>query len=351
MEFGPSMSYQVRVTKRKFKKGRFFTILILFIILVAAIVFLFKGGIVKKINSVFSSSTTQQNVGTTTNSSTVAGTTQKESTVKSAATSTESSLSNSAETTKVNVVKDYKKLKSELENYIKGFQGQYGVCFIDLDNGSEFGINASDAYIAASTVKVPINLYLFKKIEDGSINPTDTMVYQAKDKEGGTGYIQTKKLGSKYTIRELSKLSIQVSDNVAVNMLIRLIGKQNYKDFMKQMGGQVVTDKNISCPKDMAVYLKNVYAFNKSNPTLGGELIGYLENTVFNDRIPKLLPKDIKVAHKIGNQVAAIHDVGIVYAEKPYIIAVMSKNASEAEGYNVIANISKKVYDFMTNSK
>jgi len=249
--------------------------------------------------------------------------------------------------------KELSELKSELESYIKKFKGQYGIYYINLVSGEEFGINDSSVYIAASTVKIPLNLYLFKKIENGSVNPENRMTYLERDYEGGTGSIQYKKVGSTYTVRELSKLSIEVSDNVATNMLLRLLGRKNLKDYMRKLGGTVVEDnKNVSCPKDMALYMKKVYEFYKSNKELGGELVRYLENTIFNERIPKLLPKEVKVAHKIGNQVGAIHDVGIVFAEKPYVISVMSKNIeSETEAYDIIANISKKVYDFTVSEK
>ncbi len=238
--------------------------------------------------------------------------------------------------------------KSELEEYISAFKGQYGIYYWDLNTDVSFGINENDEYLAASTVKIPINLYLFNKIKDGEIDPEEKLVYtKSTDYEGGTGSIQYNKDGTEYTIRELSALSIKESDNVAVNMLIRKLGRQNYKDFMKQSGGVVVTEKNVSCPSDMALYMKGIYDFYNENPDVGGELIDSLQNTIFNDRIPKLLPKEVKVAHKMGNQVGALHDVGLVFADRPYIIAVMSKNINEAEGNDVIANISRKAYDFV----
>ena len=45
-----------------------------------------------------------------------------------------------------------------------------------------------------------------------------------------------------------------------------------------------------------------------------------LQNTMWNDRINALLPKDVKVAHKIGNFQGVCNDVGIVFAEEPYIL-------------------------------
>jgi len=246
--------------------------------------------------------------------------------------------------------RNYDDLKSELEAYVSRFTGQYGIYFVDLVSGYEFGINDTDEYTAASTVKVPLNYYVYKKIESGEVDAQDTIEYIEDDFEGGTGILQTKKLeGKSFTIKYLLKLSIVYSDNIATNMLLRHFGRKNLKNFMRTLGGTVVDDnKNVSCPKDMAIYLKEVYRFCNENKELGKEFKSNLCNTVYNDRLPKLLPKNVKVAHKIGDQIQAVHDVGIIYADNPYILAVMSKGViSDEESRNVIAQVSKKVYDFM----
>ncbi|HOQ01435.1 MAG TPA: class A beta-lactamase-related serine hydrolase [Acetivibrio clariflavus] len=245
---------------------------------------------------------------------------------------------------------DYDKLKSELEEYVSKYTGQYGIYFVDLVSGYEFGINDTDEYTAASTIKVPLNYYIFKKIEAGEVDPEDTIAYKEEDFEGGTGILQSKKLtGKSFTIRYLLKVSIIYSDNIATNMLLRHFGRKNFKNYLRTLGATVVDDnKNVSCPKDMAVYLKNIYEFCNENNELGKELKYNLCNTVYNDRLPRLLPKDVKVAHKIGDQIQAVHDVGIIYADNPYILAVMSKGViSDEESRSVIAQVSKKVYDFM----
>lgn len=250
-----------------------------------------------------------------------------------------------------------KGLKKSISTYIGEQTGVFGVYYLNLSDGSQFGINDTEVFVAASTIKIPINLYLFKKIEAGDVSKTDKVTYLSRDYESGTGDLQYKSKGTSYTVDELSKLSIELSDNVATNMLQRFLGGRSViRGYMKELGGIVTYgDKNITCAKDMALYMKKVYEFSISNPELGGHLVDYFENTIFNDRIPKLLPKDIKVAHKIGNFWSeewgvALHDIGIVYADKPYIISVMTKKADEDETYDAIANISKMVYDYTANS-
>jgi beta-lactamase class A len=241
-------------------------------------------------------------------------------------------------------------LKDWLENYIKGFEGKYGIYYYNLIDNEEFGINDEDEFTAASTIKIPLNLYLYEKIKSGNVNPDGILSYQKQDYETGTGIIQSQSFGKKYTVRELSKLSIEISDNVAANMLFRFLGAYNVKEYMRQKGAKVVYDeKNISSPRDMGLYMKLVYEFYKENSTIGDELMSFFLNTKFNDRLPALLPETVKVAHKIGTQVKVFNDVGIVFAQKPYIVSVMTDNINEAEAANVIANISKKIFDYVNN--
>jgi len=244
---------------------------------------------------------------------------------------------------------DTTEIVSELKSYIEKYEGIYGIHFLSLFDDTEFGINDTEEYDAASTTKIPLNLLVFKRIEERLIDPENTMIYTEEDYSGGTGSIQYAEVGTEYTIRELCRLSIVESDNVATNMLKRLIGGgEVYRWFMKQSGGLVVDyNKNVSCPRDMSLYLKMAHEFYISNKELGGELIDYLSNTVLDGRLNKLLPSDVTVAHKIGTQLRAVHDVGIIYSKKPYILSVMSKDVNEDEAPDVIANISKKVYEFV----
>lgn len=242
-------------------------------------------------------------------------------------------------------------LKADIASYITNYRGQYGIYYYDLTTGEEFGDNDQDEYPAASTLKIPLNLYLYNRIRSGAVNPDATLAYLKDDYEDGTGSIRYAKVGTKYTIRELSRLSIVDSDNVAANMLIRFLGLQNLKDYMKRVGGSVVVaGENISSPKDMGLYMKLVYEFCKTQGALGNELMSSFLGSDFDDRIPEGLPDSVKVAHKIGNEVGVINDVGVVFADKPYIIAVMSKGVNEAEAPSVIAHISKTVYDAVSAS-
>ncbi len=247
--------------------------------------------------------------------------------------------------------KDYSKLKENIMAYLNNQEGKYSVYFYSINTGGEININADEEFIAASTIKFPINLYLYTKFMSGELSPDDKMTYEDQDYEEGTGDIQYGKKGESYTLGDLSTRSIVDSDNVAINMLIRLLGRSNIYDYRDKIAGHAINRSgNYSTPREMGEYLKEAIRLQKAYPGKVDKLFDDMKHTIFNDRLPAKLPQSVEVAHKIGTQVSAVHDIGVVYGDNPYIIAVMSKDVNEDVAPEVIATINKMVFDF-ENSK
>ncbi|HPJ22243.1 MAG TPA: serine hydrolase, partial [Clostridia bacterium] len=123
-------------------------------------------------------------------------------------------------------------LKGYIQRYFGMFDGRYGLTFVDIESGNSFDIAAYDQYIAASTSKLPINLYLFKKIAEGELDFDIVMEYLEEDLEYGTGRIIKGNYGDKYTVAQLVEYSLVYSDNCAINMIIRLCGRDNILNYM-----------------------------------------------------------------------------------------------------------------------
>ncbi|MCK5759412.1 MAG: serine hydrolase [Clostridiales bacterium] len=242
-------------------------------------------------------------------------------------------------------------LEEYIERYFARFDGRYGITFIDIESGASFGLNEIDKFIAASTSKLPINLYLFKLIEEGIVDPEMEMEYIEDDREWGTGKIIKGEYGDVYTVSQLIEYSLTLSDNCAINMIIRLCELDNILAYMKDLGAIInYGDRHRTCPADMAVFTRELYDKYKENPELYGIMINYLDNTLWSDRIDKYLPKDLVIPHKIGNYLSqnAYNDVGIVYADRPYIVSIMSEQTNEnLEAIDVLADVSLIIYNFM----
>lgn len=160
------------------------------------------------------------------------------------------------------VPRTLEELKKTLEKYIAQQSGRYGLYFINLVTGEEFGINDREKYIAASTTKLPMNLLLYKKIAAGEIDFDEKLVYLEEDFEPGSGVIQKSPFGTEYTVRETARLSVVYSDNCAINMIIRLLGIENIRQYMLDIGGTIYYGRDHrSCPYDLAVYARELTAF------------------------------------------------------------------------------------------
>ena len=242
-------------------------------------------------------------------------------------------------------------LKEQIQEMINGFSGTYGITFVNLATGERIGINDTSEYIAASTSKFPMNVLLWKRVAAGEIDPEMMLVYKQEDFESGTGIIQAEPFGTEYSVRTTSKYSIIHSDNCGINMIIRLLNIEDIRQYLRDLGGVVEYGaRHRSCPSDMANVAVDLYQFYYENPVIAGELIEYLENTDWNDRINLSLPKEIKVAHKIGNQTKTANDVGVIFASEPYVLSVMTDNVDFGAACKNIAELSKMIYNFLEES-
>lgn len=219
--------------------------------------------------------------------------------------------------------------------------GTYGVYFEDQLTGQSFSINGDASFPAASTFKIPLTLYLYiNKI------PLDqTVTYQNTFYEDGTGSLQTSiKEGDQFSLRTLASLAIRESDNIAANMILATIGRNNILSFEQMLGGTTPSSKttNYTSAHDLGEFIRKCQSYPS--------LLNDLENTIYNDRIPAGIPPEITVAHKIGTFPGGVfNDVGIIFARRPFVLAVVSKNVnSEDEAAEVIANISTLCYNLVS---
>ena len=228
--------------------------------------------------------------------------------------------------------------------------GLYGVYVYELDSGDSYGINTDIRFEAASTIKVPILIKLYKEIELGRVNREQKLSYIPADYEEGTGSIQMTGFGSEWTVSELAAKMMKESDNVAKNMLFRLLGYSEVETFAAEHGSEFDIYYNETTPRDMGNLLRLIYGNGVVGPELSREMIGLMVDTEFEDRLPRYLD-GVTVAHKIGTLGDGVSDVGIVLAdERPFVICFYSSGSgSEATAAGTIALIAATVYAYEVN--
>lgn len=234
----------------------------------------------------------------------------------------------------------------DLEKSIRTFLGEninkYGIVYYDINSKKFISINGDKQFLAASTVKVPINMLTYDMIQDKKIDIDEKLKYRKADFEGGAGMLQGTDLSKPIAIQKLSDYSIRYSDNIAINMLLRKVGNENRYDYLEKITGHPIDHKgNYTTPMDSFKILERLYV-NPNKNKYYSILIESMKKTEYHDRIDKYIPKEI-VAHKIGDYAEYVNDMAIVCNDKPYILVVLTKNVVGA--HESIAKVSKMIYE------
>jgi len=233
-------------------------------------------------------------------------------------------------------------LEQEIRTLLGDDVDKFGMVYYDINSEKSIEINGDKQFVAASTIKVPINMLMYDMIQDKKISINEKLKYEDSDYEDGAGVLQGAELNNPISIKTLSDYSLIYSDNIAINMLLRKVGKENRYDYIEKIVGHpIVYDGNNTTPQDSFRILQRLY-LNPDNNEYYSAMIETMKKTEYNDRIDKYIPKQI-VAHKIGDFAEYVNDVAIVCKENPYILVVFTKELPEA--CEVIGQVSKIIYD------
>lgn len=248
--------------------------------------------------------------------------------------------------------KDPKILNNKLAEIIGDKWTGYSIYVKSLNTDFIMGINENNVFEAASINKLPILAAVYYLAQKGSVDLDKIITLQASDiQDYGTGSIRYDPPGSTYTIRELAKLMMKKSDNTAAYILSRyVIGNKQMQEFVDSWKLlQTDMNKNTTSNTDVALLMEKMFRGKMVNQDLTNEMLSFLTNSDFEDRIPALLPKTATVYHKIGNTIGGIHDVGIVVdGKKQYYLGIFTTGISnEVEATQTAGLISKAVYDFL----
>lgn len=223
----------------------------------------------------------------------------------------------------------------------------YGVYYYDLNTGCQYFLNSNKEFKAASTIKVPIAMMIADKLSNNELKNDILIEYTSEDKCDGAGVLQGSiSEGDKLEVMQLMKYMIEESDNVATSMLKRSVG--NLYDYITDLTSiKISNEDNFITPTQSCIVLQKLY--EKSNNNIYYKnIIEFMKQTTTHDRIDKYIPNDI-VAHKIGDYERYVNDIGIIYTDEPYILAIYTEDVME-KGRENIAQISKAIYEIKTDN-
>ncbi|MFA5340403.1 MAG: serine hydrolase [Clostridia bacterium] len=246
-------------------------------------------------------------------------------------------------------------LKLYLEYLLETNEGRYGLSLYNLDTEEYIGINDMEPYVAASSTKVPMVMYVYDAVEQGYLSFEDIVEYLESDYEAGTGIIIKGKFGDKYTIGQLVEYAIIYSDNCAINMLIRTCNEWNMVNYMNNLGAKIdyIQKRWKTCPYDLMLYYKELFSLIERNPEHYQKLMDDLcMNTVAYQMSSKsILPDELKVAMKVGinTTLPTFNETTAVFADQIYILSYCSTDIDIDESSATLKKISQTIFEYIEN--
>lgn len=274
--------------------------------------------------------------------------------------------------------KTLKGLEQQIIEKIESLEGDFAIAFKNMaDTSDTIFINEREMFHAASTMKTPVMIELFKQAAEGKFSLTDSITvkndfrsivdssrYQMSVDEDSEGELYSL-IGKKRTMRDLIDDMITMSSNLATNILIEQVGAKSVTETMRSYGADsILVLRGVEDIKAYEQGLSNrTTAYDESliyeklaegeavNEESSREMIEILKRQKFNEMIPAQLPEGVEVAHKTGWITGVNHDSGIVLLPdgQRYVLILLSKNAPEREEVlDAFSDISKMIYDFVT---
>ena len=273
-----------------------------------------------------------------------------------------------------------KKLKSQIEDKLATQKGDFAVAFKDVTTGDELQINGQTFFHAASTMKTPVMIEVYKQAAAGMLSLSDSFVVKNEFRsivDSSVFSLQSKDdseqelynhLGEKRSLYDLVYAMIIKSSNLATNLVIELTDARKVTQTMRQLGAkhiQVLRGvedtkafakglNNITTAEDLMIIYEKMAKGQIVDSASSKAMINILLDQQFNDIIPAKLPKTVKVAHKTGSISQIHHDSGIIFLPdgRKYVLVLLSKNwVKEQEAVKAMAEVSELVYQFETASK
>src|SRR3954469_6892712 len=248
-----------------------------------------------------------------------------------------------------------------------------GLAYVDLGSTDTLFLNADTSFHAASTMKVPVMIELFRRAHSGAFRMDQPllMVNQFASLVDGSPYSLDagsdsdsslyKRIGQRVRVDSLLRLMITRSSNFATNTLITLVSGEAVTKSMRELGAQRIQVRrgvedgkafekglnNTTTARDLAIILRAIQEGRAGSPSATREMLAILLAQEFNEKIPAGLPPGVRVAHKTGDITAVSHDAAIVYppGRSPYVLVVLTRGLKDGEkSSKLIADISSLVY-------
>ncbi len=252
------------------------------------------------------------------------------------------------------------------------------VAYHDYETRTEWSYNGDAWFHAASTMKVPVLIALYAAMAEGRLQPesrvhvrnrflsvADGEPFRIEAARDANNEVHVR-IGRTMRVRELARQMIVTSSNLATNLLVDLLGLDDIRRILKELGledgiqlhrgveDERAYQQGISNRVTAHGLLRSLRLIEERTalPQESSEdMLEILHGQEFNSGIPAGLPETARVAHKTGEISTVAHDAGLIYLpdRQPYVLVILTSWERDRGGrHETIARISEVVHDELT---
>lgn len=229
------------------------------------------------------------------------------------------------------------------------------VGFRDLIEGAVLRMDVDEPFLAASLLKLPIVMTIYKKAMTEPEVLTQKLVYEPGSEASWSQFesaAQPLTAGARYSVEDLIRRMLVDSDNAAAATLLKFIPPQVVIDTLKDMG-VVLVQKNNDWWITVGEYgslFRILYNSTFLNQEFSNRILKILTDSKLKTGLVSGVEPNIAVAHKFGERKIydqqQFHDCGIVYySPRPYLLCIMTRGHDIKNLESAVAQISKVVFE------
>ena len=219
----------------------------------------------------------------------------------------------------------YDEFDQLIQKYPQFMYHNFSLAYYDIESGFTFELNPDNHYYIASVIKAPYAMFIYRLALAGEIDVEQKITYTEKFLCEGSGVIKDMEFGTEFTIEELIGFMLEFSDNSAYAMLRSIYEDYDYIEFIKELGIEHDEDLRFRqneqiCDNTAIRYGMALYDFFEEN----NKYSAVLKDHMLNTRQPLIYSNQGEVARKYGWYNGLLHDLAVVYSERPYVISILS---------------------------
>jgi beta-lactamase class A len=243
------------------------------------------------------------------------------------------------------------KLNTDLSKIAVAGAAKVSVSLVELAGSapiSLWSIKGDASWPADSTYKLPLLMAEAQGIAAGKFKATDQLCYKSSDYE--VGWYDDYAPGKCYTRAVLAQRIGHFSDNTAAHILVRYLGGSVALNAFARSMGAVQSRfwlPNTTSTSDLARLWWYEAVGAAGGTAAQSWLYPLITKTYWEAGIPAGTPK-ATVVHKVGYNGRSLNDAALVVngPKGAYILTICTNGPGGAAGWQVIAQMATRVYQF-----